>query len=127
MVFRVPTFNLLCRIGFTALYNVVPVVWRLSDVPCNLAFGRRVNFAGLAANGPPAAPTLEVFLLLPKLTDVRSNWQQPTGGFDGVEVPQGSGRFYWVSSFDDSGKGFANEHRVAMLVPMPSSWPIPAP
>jgi hypothetical protein len=57
-------------------------------------------------------------LLLPKLTDVRP--PQATGQGDVLEVPSGTGRYYWVASVDDVGKGFANEHRFAYLVPLQS-------
>jgi hypothetical protein len=63
-------------------------------------------------------------LLLPMLTDIRSDEKGP--GSDWAEVPAGSGRFYQVVYVEDIGKGFSNEHRGAMLIPYPP-WPIPYP
>jgi hypothetical protein len=67
-------------------------------------------------------------LLLPPLTDIRDNLCLT--GSDAVEVPLGSGRWYLVVFVDDFGKGFANEHRGAMIVKPPSGaplWPSPIP
>jgi len=80
-------------------------------------------------------------LLVPALTDIQPP-QDATGLFgDCVEVPGGSGRFYAVIQVDDIGKGFPNEHRFAMIVPIigslgqqvagiwncPLDWPVPIP
>lgn len=61
-----------------------------------------------------------MYLLLPALTDVRcAVCGAPP---DVIEVPAGSGRCYFVSFVDDISKGFASEHRLALLV---FPWPMP--
>lgn len=66
-------------------------------------------------------------LLLPKLTDIRGRFEVSPDPNDEVEVPQGSGRWYWVYFVDDYGKGFPNEHRFAYIEQINSGWPIPTP
>lgn len=63
-------------------------------------------------------------LLLPPLTDIQDCFN--AGGPDTVEAPAGSGRFYLVDMVDDLGKGFANEHRFA-LMEKTGTWPSPIP
>ena len=89
----------------------------------NLTIGRRVTTQFVNPFGL-LVPEITVFVLLPLLTDVRG-WNAPFGP-DTVEIPGGSGRFYAVSMVEDSGKGFANEHRVALLV-QSLAWPFPTP
>ena len=120
MSFTVPTFNLTCNI-FTPGFlppNPPRVV-----ANCNLAYGRRFELAGLS---PPVAAVMS--LLLPALTDIRTNYQAGAGR-DFVEVPAGSGRWYLVANVDDIGKGFANEHRCAVIVAtaIVVPWPVPMP
>lgn len=79
----------------------------------NLAIGRRVNLP-FEATITAAMP----WLLLPALTDIRQQWNGLPP--DMVEVPAGSNRFYGVIGVDDIGKGFANEHRFAILDPYTS-------
>jgi hypothetical protein len=110
MAFVLPTFNLSCDI-----YNGpwVGKTLRLS-VMGNLAFGRRVQQGPGTWFEPPAGPTtMPVVLLLPPLTDVRGKLLVPEG--DIVEAPAGSNRWYVVESVEDIGKGFANEHRGAVI------------
>jgi hypothetical protein len=64
-------------------------------------------------------------LMVPALTDIRG--PQDTVSFDMVECPLGSGRWYRVCAVDDIGKGFANEHRAALLFALPTSWIAPYP
>jgi hypothetical protein len=121
MGFSLPTFNISCN------------VWHLPNTPpaapdstedCNLAFGRRVSsYQGVISI--PNEPIMS--LLLPPGTDVRGP-QCGTGG-DVIEVPSGTGRFYTVVGLDDSGKGFTNEHRVALLAWTADygAWPAPIP
>jgi hypothetical protein len=68
-----------------------------------------------------------MWLLLPALTDIRATYTN--GSFDVVDCPAGSGRIYAVVFVDDSGKGFANEHRVACLSQYNAAglWPTPIP
>lgn len=131
MSFSVPTFNLTCDI-YTGPW--VGKVLRHLSVPCNLAWGRRSqnNFA-------PGLGSVELggvsSLLLPAGTDIRD--ASCASGWDVVEVPEASGRFYAISAVDDVGKGFVNEYRIATMakacqafdaVLFPGvSWPTPIP
>lgn len=117
MSFSLPTFNLVCNLFSQAAPPPAPP--RISPV-CNLAYGRRVS------DQFHAASLMYAQLLLPSLTDVRS---LVTGQRDIVEVPAGSGRFYLVNTVEDLGKGFANEHRLAVIQQTAAfgNWPIPIP
>lgn len=125
-MYTLPNFNLLCNIftvqDFTAPPRVVS--------PCNLAFGRRT---AMPTVGPDPVDTYgqgqgSICLLLPALTDIRDIANNT--GPDGVECPAGSGRLYFVVAWDDIGKGFANEHRCAILTKyytVAQPWPTPSP
>lgn len=112
MAYILPVFNLRCNI-FTRV--APPWTTPRLNVECNLAFSRRAAVATNWWNQNEFG--ILMYLLLPAGTDVRDN-----SGFGGsaasadiVEVPAGTGRFYLVSSVDDIGKGFANEHRCALI------------
>lgn len=128
MPFVVPNFNLLCNIGSGTGAGVFPrppfVSVRLANQECALVYGRRVNaaFSGDADSGGPSV--FQMNLLLPMGTDIRGV-QDSSGSVDLVECPAGSGRWYSVSSVDDVGKGYANEHRTAGLAAVPGSWSAP--
>jgi hypothetical protein len=129
MAFTLPTFDLLCNIFDYPLF-VVP---RLANVPCNLAWGRRVGlpFNDASAGTGDSQAFASMTLLLPKLTDVR-DWlcAPPSTGADQIEVPAGSGRWYTVIAVDDIGKGFSNEHRAAWIGKTGNAlgfWPTPIP
>lgn len=129
MAFTLPTFNLTINIWhYATWFGNFPTVIPAADATslANLATGKRVTQGALV---------IHMMLLLPALTDVRGENNEaltPSHG-DIVEVPQGSGRYYGVYAVDDSGKGFANEHRWALLtiespfkIVLPA-WPIPYP
>lgn len=120
MAFSTPTFNLMCNVWRNGNLTTNP-----PDVTssCNLAMGRRGKLYGDGGTGLLSRETA-MYLLLPALTDVRS--MQENNAADTVECPAGTGRFYAVVSVDDSGKGFSNEHRVAILAAIPP-WPMPIP
>ncbi len=134
MAFAVPTFNLVCDI-----YNGPWSTKTLRSSPdCNLSLGRRVQqqfLANFSLTGTGGAASLQMDLLLPKGTDLRDGFQ----GFpnDIIEVPSGSGRWYEMMAWDDVGKGFANEYRLAVIskigqvinaVAFPGLfWPTPTP
>lgn len=109
MPFSPPTFNLLCNI-YTGPW--IGKLLRVGLCPCNLALGRRVqlnfSFDPDVVNTAPGPN-----LLLPPGTDVRD--RSNASGWDVVEVPAGTGRWYAVSVADDVGKGFANEYRIAVI------------
>lgn len=121
MGFSVPNFNITCNI------------WRIASPPpaapfstedCNLALGRRTSsYQGLYSSD--REPVMS--LLLPPGTDIRG--PQSATGPDVVEVPAGTGRFYTVVGVDDSGKGWPNEHRVALIAWTSAygNWPDPMP
>ncbi len=149
MAFRLPTFNLNVNIwrNGNAVTNPPDV-----QTAGNLVGGHHgfMTFSGMTSttilvNSRTVQLNLQCMtLLLPKLADIRP----PTGAFptvvwgDCVEVPAGSLRYYAVNQVDDIGKGFANEHRFALLVPLtgateelvynmnwnePPNWPTPIP
>lgn len=116
MAYTLPVFNITCNIWHDQA--AAPQSYLLPDltaVACNLALGRRRL---IEANGNISG-TMHMQLLLPALTDVRPGYNGALGG-DLVEAPAGSKRFYLVLAVDDIGKGFANEHRIAMLVYQPN-------
>ncbi len=111
MAYSIPTFNLTCNI------------WRFQPPPpggppalspdCNLAVGRRVSIPTVEGDLTTAYGSMT--LLLPKGTDIRDASCVASLAGDLVEVPAGSGRFYFVAYVDDVGKGFLNEHRYAYI------------
>jgi hypothetical protein len=120
MAYALPVFNLVANIWHAP--NVPPSAPDLQS-PCNLAYGRRVT----ASWPDPALSTgfgADMFLLLPPGTDIRD--AKATTGADVVEVGAGTGRIYAVAFVDDSGCGFPNEHRVALLEGV-APWPTPLP
>jgi hypothetical protein len=126
MPFVVPQFPLECNI-FTAHNIAAPP--RLTE-ECNLAWGHRVAMPAIGATadnsylGFPGTMTL----LLPALTDIRDAFN--ASSYDSVECPAGSGRYYDVLYVDDIGKGFANEHRGAVIQKIQGgliAWPTPIP
>lgn len=120
-MYTLPTFNL--TVAIYSHGTLPPVPPRLTSL-CNLALGRRMN--NVATGGTSSAGVLVnvMWLLLPALTDIRGP-VDPVGP-DVVDCPAGSGRLYGVTFVDDSGKGFGNEHRVAILQQL-SPWPSPVP
>lgn len=121
MSFTLPTFNLPVNVWHGG--NAPPAVPDLVTSG-NLALGRRVSsYQGVISS--PNEPIMS--LLLPPGTDVRG--PQVAGGADLVEVPASTGRYYTVVGLDDSGKGFPNEHRVALIAWTSSvaAWPTPIP
>ena len=90
----------------------------------NLAWGKRVGNPSIGGTTQLGIPFMSMTLLLPALTDIRGDAFDINS--DLVEVPAGSGRFYWCAFSDDLGKGFPNEHRGAIIVQKPPlPWPLP--
>jgi len=132
MAFTTPTFNIACDI-YTCVLPATKT-FRLRS-PCNLAMGRRITWSwGQAFTGGDAV-SFGPALLLPPLTDIRSQVQGVDN--DIVEVPSGSGRWYVVAGWDDVAKGFPNEYRLANLYQISAfdgwialgipNWPVPSP
>jgi hypothetical protein len=117
--FQPPTYNLVCNIWHGGVMVGPP---DLSPM-CNLAYGRRFDYivVGIASGAVDSLTAMQ--LLLPRLTDIRGPLS--TTGFDLVECPAGTGRLYSVACVDDSGKGFGNEHRIAILYPTVQPTPLP--
>ena len=123
MAYTIPNFNLTCTIWTTGASFTDPP--RLTGVPCALVYGRRVQAATFGIP-PGGANSLQAMnLLLQAGTDIRG--PQDVIGFDSVEVPTGSGRYYAVRFVDDIGKGWPNEHRTASLVALDGTWTPPYP
>ncbi len=112
MAYTIPQFNLTCNIY--TLTNPSTKTLRVTTV-CNLAMGHRQAWPWSGGNTPGEFGGFTAALLLPALTDVRDQFCNPGINGDAVEVPAGSGRWYFVVGVDDIGKGFANEHRFATL------------
>jgi len=132
MAFTIPTFNLTCKIW--AGPNPPSGAPRLSSV-CNLAMGRR-TMPSFPHEDTFVAPHMLAQLLLPAGTDIRDASCSPATSGDVVEVPAGTGRYYYVLEVDDFGKGFPNEHRWALLAKACAAyfapfagvdWPTPIP
>lgn len=136
--FTIPTFNLGANLWtiVTGDYTLDTAgAPRVAATPCNLAYGVRVNVASTGGTAYPGIPIMAMNLLLQKGTDVQGP-QCNVGGIvdsltgmhgDYVEVPAGTGRYYIVGFVDDIGRGFANEHRTALIFALPFSWPTPIP
>ncbi len=135
MAFNLPDFNI--SVDIYDRTSPPPAPPRLS-VMGNLAFSKRVS--SQSAEWPLDEFMVLMFLLLPQGTDVRddSGFGASTANSDYVVAPAGSGRVYVVCSVDDIGKGFANEHRCAILSKAYKDlggtgtfpgilWPIPMP
>ncbi len=128
MAFTLPTFNLTANVWhYGTWFGQFPLIIPPPDatIICNLALGRRV----------PASNVIDrMWLLCPAFTDIRDD-EKGRGVYRGdmIEVPAGSGRFYFLVFSDDAGKGFANEHRWATLstdigiYPQIPLWPVPYP
>ncbi len=131
MAFTLPNFNLLCDV-YTGPWLTKTL--RTAGLPCNLAWGRRVNaFPFFDLNAQLSADSPGMIILTPALSDLRS--RLTSGADDVIECPAGSGRWYLVIAVDDIGKGFANEHRAAYLTQISQFvdpvafagllWPVP--
>jgi len=128
-----PTFNITCEIWSGPF---VGKDLRITLQPCNLAIGRRVvqQYQDDAV-AQVAVASLQMTLLLPAGTDLRDAWQGWPN--DVIECPSGSGRWYGLVAWDDVGKGFPNEYRLAIITKIGNAvdgtlypglfWPSPDP
>jgi len=129
MGYRLPTLNLVCNIFSGTTGNTPPTApptapARLTNVPCQLTYGERVNGGATGGTSEPGIIVMGMNILLTKLTDVRGGQDNSTG-YDIIECPAGSGRWYICWAVDDIGKGFTNEHRTAQVTALPFSWAPP--
>lgn len=125
MPYRLPNLNILCNIFPCNTPNTPGVPLnpaRALNVPCQLCHGRRVNVR-VQTSTPVRNQGQAMSLLLVAGTDIRG--PQDSVSFDLVEVPAGTGRWYWVNFVDDVAKGFTNEYREAGIVAVVGSWIAP--
>jgi len=119
-VFTLPSFPLTVNIwrGGNDVQAAPPDV----VVSANLVFPRRAEFGPSVVSDFAAAWQMLTLgwvymsLLLPIATDIRFRDSALGQEADAVECPAGTGRFYIVIFVDDVGKGFANEHRQALML-----------
>lgn len=130
--FALPNFNLLAAVWHNPgrVPNLYPAP--SATIPCNLANGRVSHVLNsqqrlIAQNTLGASASV----LWPAHSDVRDASVGPNP--DVVEIPAGSGRFYWIAFMDDIAKGFANEHRWTICPKVFTDghfdyrWPLPVP
>lgn len=122
MPFVLPTFNLKCDVWTAGTWPVGPP--RI-QVDCQLRAPSMQN-AGAVVVGALGFPALA--LLVPAGTDIRDPVATPINSTDELEVPAGSGCFYLPVRVYDIAKGFANEHRYAIIAKLTTrAWPVPQP
>jgi len=134
MAYSIPEFNLVADLWRFVLPLDFDTAVHVAEIDCQLrCFGASPSFVGGNLNTASGSP-YGAELLCPKDTDIRD--KTCAGGVpDLVEVPIGSGRWYYVFVVDDVGKGFANEYRFAVLGKVQSAfgvanapdWPVPIP
>jgi hypothetical protein len=132
MAFTVPDFNLTVSL-WTGPWPYGPLS-RRGDIMGNLTLGRRIQTM-FSIGSPTHGLQGYSFLLVPAGTDIRDS--ASASGYDIVEVPQGTNRFYVVAFVDDVAKGFSNEYRQCSLVKAAAivdsvefpgvHWPTPIP
>lgn len=122
MAYVLPTLNIDVNIWPS---NAVPPVGAPS-VQCkaNLAWGKRTAVPSTGGTATLGVVLMTMTLLLPKATNIFGD--PDLNVCCCVEAPAGTARFYLVAFVDDIGRGFANEHRAAILV-QKLPWPIPIP
>ncbi len=107
MAYKLPNFNLTCRIIQAGGLGPFPLAGGVV-VPCQL---RLMKTGLVAASG--VSGTVSLLLLVPKGTDIRP--AHSGANADAVEIPNGSGLYYGVVTVYDMAKGFPNECRVAAV------------
>jgi len=134
MAYSIPEFNLVADLWRFVLPLDFDTLVHVTEFDCKLrAFGGSPSFVGGNLNTASGGP-YGVELLCPAGTDIRD--KTCAGGVpDAVEVPIGSGRWYYVFVVDDVAKGFSNEYRFAIIGKIQSAygvanapdWPTPIP
>lgn len=118
MAFHLPTFNLTCNL-WTAGNPVAnpPDVVVLGNLTPYRQGLWAVSSAVATINVPSnyESPTQLTQLLLPPATDIRGYDTVAPAVPTLVECPAGTGRYYIVYWVEDVGKGFTNEHRLALM------------
>lgn len=128
MAYRLPTFNLNCRIRryVAGPYPVGgPVAGSVPSI-CQLTYARHPGQQSAVGFNVP-----RMILKVPALTDIRMvGVGNGVANPDLVEVPLGSGLWYSVFAVMDVAKGFANEYRSADITSMSGTanlWVYPIP
>lgn len=102
---------------------------RIADVAANLVPGfRQWGVSRPDVDDPEDQFLVARSLLLPYRTDIRGPecFGGDPGKGDRLRVPKDTLRFYRVLAVDDYGRGFANEHRVAIITSDPDiPWGFP--
>ena len=118
MAFRLPILNLACSIwtGGPAPPYPPPGLPRLTGVQCQLALDHMVpSLVALRLR----LPSLIRFLAR---IDVRSF--VVSGVADIIECPTGSGNWFTVAEVLDVARGFTNEYRQALVLPVQTNVPM---
>lgn len=131
--FALPVFNLACNVWHNPTSRMDHLPVPSASVFCNLANGRVSHLPGWVARQPGTPPSsYQSSALFPIGTDIRDTSVHPNP--DIVEIPAGTGRYYWVVYCDDIAKGFTNEHRWAVIQKVYGygifsiyHWPTPMP
>jgi len=122
MAFVLPAFNLTADIYTNT--GTGPAATPRFTTDCQLRAPEMRNAAQSVAS---AFATSGMVLLVPAGTDLRDASSAPGILDDFCEVPPGSGRMYEIIRVDDVAKGFANEHRFAIIRKYGTNWPVPMP
>lgn len=122
MAFVLPTFNLDCDVY--TFGTLIPGTPRLTT-PAQLR-APSMQFAGAIPVGSLGFPA--VCALFPPGTDIRDGVATPGNSSDFIDLPAGSGCWYFVIRVFDIAKGFPNEHRYAVISKATTMlWPVPMP
>lgn len=114
MPYRLPDFNLTCSIRHM-VDNDYDNGYDGDVLDCQLRGPQQGPRGGVQFQGNFADVGACQMLLVPAGSDIRDCAWSSDGWPDLVEVPVLSGRWYSCFIVDDIGKGFANEHRFAIL------------
>jgi len=130
--YTLPQFNLTANVwsgelsAFTTRWSFLPPV-RARDfqTPCQLYIQQRVTGSSYAipfreGSNVTAQVLVRIDLRVPAGTSIRyplPNNADGSSTFDLVEVPAGSGKFYFVVFVTPVHQGFANEYLLAVLIP----------
>lgn len=120
-MFRLPNFNLTCNVWTTP--NAPPAA---PDFAATCQLRLQGTYSTIVPT--PNNNWTQAVALFPAGTDLRTI-NVGAAADSVIEIPAGSGRFYYSVIVEDVAKGFANEHRAAYLVQTPDfgAWPFPIP
>lgn len=117
MPYVIPAMPLTCRIWTHFIPGTSTYAAPDQTVSCNLSPGKRVlsiiDSLRIYSSDGHTVFCMPMELLLPALTQVSAGNPNKTPSV--IEVVPNSLRLYWCVYVDDIGKGFANEHRLAIM------------